>query len=70
MPSPAACWDCMMDDGLPPEPKPSVTVEAVFEARYDGHCSGCNLPINVGQMIAKLSDGRYMHHRCSPDRAF
>lgn len=43
---------------------PTLTVEATFVSRYDGHCSPCNLPIAVGQVICRLSDGRYVHEGC------
>lgn len=39
----------------------AVEIEATFAARYDGHCNGCNLPISVGQMVHRLSSGRYVH---------
>lgn len=47
----------------PMRPQP-VTVEATFAARFDGHCSPCNLPIAAGQIVSKLSDGRYVHREC------
>lgn len=64
MPSKASCFDCMNDEGLGAPATPAVTVEAVFAARYDGHCGSCNLPISVGQRVAKLSTERYVHEDC------
>ena len=63
-PSALSCVDCMYDEGVGAEATPPATVEAVFAARFDGHCPGCNLGIHVGQTIAKLSDGRYVHKGC------
>lgn len=50
---------------MPPPPKePPVTIEAMFHARFDGQCGGCNLPIHEGQYIYKLSNDRYVHEGC------
>lgn len=57
----------MYDGELPPPPKPPpITVEARFEAQYEGDCGPCNLPIQIGQPIARLSDGSYVHQGCEP----
>jgi hypothetical protein len=40
--------------------------DGVFGARHPGHCPGCNLPIHVGQPIARWSDRRYRHDGCTP----
>lgn len=45
--------------------KETVTVEFTFQAKYEGHCPECNLPIMLGQMIAKMSNERYIHEGCS-----
>lgn len=55
----------MYDEGLGAPPKPPVTVEAVFTARYDGDCPACHLGIHVGQRVAKLSNDRYVHEGCA-----
>lgn len=47
-----------------PEP---VAVEAMFRARFDGHCPACDLPIATGQTICRMSDGRYVHDYCAED---
>lgn len=45
----------------PSRPQP-VTVEATFAARYEGHCSPCNLPISVGQVVSPIN-------RCTVERS-
>lgn len=55
------CSICLHGVSKPPE---QPTVEATFAARFDGYCSPCNLPISAGQVISKLSDGRYVHKEC------
>lgn len=65
MPSPPSCVECMEDGPVaPPERTRRPTVEATFQARYAGHCSGCNLPITPGQVVHRLSDERYVHQGC------
>ena len=67
MPSPASCIECMEDGPvMPPSAQPQVEVEAVLVARFDGHCSRCNLPIHIDQYIVRLSDDRYVHAGCAP----
>ena len=46
----------------PPEP---LTVEFTFNARYDGHCAVCNLPIVFDQRISRMSDDTFQHEWCS-----
>lgn len=46
-------------------PKPKVTVERYFTARYAGHCHDCNLPIHPGTDVALLSNGAYVHGGCT-----
>lgn len=65
MPSKASCVECMYDEGLGPADVAPVTVEARFAARYDGQCPRCNTAIHVGQRVAKLSTGAYVHDLCS-----
>jgi hypothetical protein len=51
----------------PPKPPPNPTVEARFAAMYEGQCPSCNLPIQIGQPIARLSDSTYVHQgSCEP----
>lgn len=63
-PSPKSCTDCMYEDGLGPDPKPPVTVEYYFDARFASQCPICNLGIHEGECIAKLSNETYVHERC------
>lgn len=65
MPSPSSCYECMEEGNLaPPERPPAPTVERFLDARFDGHCQGCNTGIHIGQPIARLSDGTYQHQAC------
>jgi hypothetical protein len=67
MPSPASCVTCMEEGVMVPPPKPKpLVVEAVFRAIFDGDCPECSLAMPKGAMIAKLSNGRYVHWHCSP----
>lgn len=43
------------------------TVEYYFSAKRDGQCPGCDLPVRVGDRIAKMSTGRYLHDYCGDD---
>ncbi len=43
-----------------------VTIQATFSAKYVGHCNGCDLPIQVDQVVHKLSTGQYVHQECQP----
>lgn len=63
--SPASCIDCMENGPVAPPTRPMpVDVEATFRAKFDGHCTGCNLPVSAGQVVHRLSDGRYVHQGC------
>jgi hypothetical protein len=44
----------------------SLTIDAEFNAIYDGDCRGCDLAIVPGQRIYRLSDGAYVHRGCEP----
>lgn len=65
-----SCVDCMYDEGIPPDPKPPVTVLYEFVAHYDGHCHACNLPTMKGQTVAKLSDDTFVHVTCTDELGF
>lgn len=61
----AACLDCLHERPAGPATKPEpVEVVARFSARFDGQCRGCDLPIHVGQTIARLSNDTYRHQEC------
>ncbi len=47
-----------------PSGSSTIEIEASFKARYEGDCSGCDLPIYVGQVVHRLSTGRYVHEGC------
>ena len=49
----------------PYRPPGPPTIEHMFNARFAGHCSGCNLPVVVGQRIARMSDETYLHDWCT-----
>ena len=55
----SGCTICLGKD----RPAP-VVVEATFFARFAGHCSSCDLPIHVSQVIHRLSNDRYVHAGC------
>lgn len=59
----AWCATCLHGPARRDQPP---TIEATFRARYEGQCSGCDLPINPGQTIHKLSNDRYVHEGCQP----
>lgn len=46
----------------PPEP---LTVQFTFNARYDGHCAVCNLPIVYNERICRMSDDTFQHAACA-----
>ena len=37
-----------------------------IEARHDGTCDGCNLPVHAGQRICAWTDGLWRHEGCTP----
>lgn len=37
-----------------------------FHAKYEGQCPGCNLPIQVGELVAWKADRPAIHARCRP----
>jgi hypothetical protein len=52
------CTICSgMDKDDPPE-----EIIAHFHAKYEGQCSGCNLPIHLGEHCVKLSSERVVHY--------
>lgn len=62
-----------MEEGNLPVPvrPPGPTIVLTFTAKYDGHCRGCNFPINAGQRIVALTDDTYRHAdpSCLPESA-
>lgn len=39
---------------------------APFEAPFEGWCRGCRRPIDIGDDIRQVGDGRYGHLHCYP----
>jgi len=64
---PATCPPCLHarrpDLTAPPAEE---TVAWMTVAKYTGHCPACNLPINIGDWIAKWADGVIRHDSCKP----
>jgi len=60
---PEQCVDCMYEGNVPPAPKAErESIAATFEAKFEGQCGGCNLPIYPGQHVHRLEPtGRYVH---------
>ena len=52
------CQGPVKKDDDPPQWK------AIMVAQFDGHCSGCNLPISAGQIIAGNSEEGWRHRDC------
>jgi hypothetical protein len=50
----------------PYKPPEKPTMEFGLIARFGGQCGECNLPIYMGQHIAKMSDDTYRHYECAP----
>lgn len=63
-PTPAACFDCMNDDGLGAPPVEPETMEIQFTARFEGVCPECGYSIVPGDTIVKTSRDRYLHSQC------
>lgn len=45
----------------------TVVVSPSFKSKYAGTCCGCGDDWQKGELIVKISDGRYIHHACSLD---
>ncbi len=73
MPSRASCVTCM-EDGPVSTPATWARVGAIFPARYDGTCPGCDKVIWPPDLVQRWDkgDGRlviatiYTHPECSP----
>lgn len=71
MPSPASCMDCQYEGEMPPPPpRERRTIGSPFEARIEGWCPECDLPIHAGQMIVRVvrgdgDQGAYHHETCT-----
>ncbi len=40
-------------------------VDYTFRAKYEGQCPECDLPITLGQAVAKTTRGRVLHGWCA-----
>lgn len=60
-PSPLSCVDCMNDEGVGAPPAERPTIEAVTVAKYRTECGACEDPVELGDPIALLSDGQWIH---------
>lgn len=65
----AACLDCLHERPAGPDPERPQRPKPVdpwtwVVARYDGHCRGCNLPIQTGERIIAMTDDTWQHARC------
>lgn len=66
MPTPSSCVSCMDEGNLPVPPRQRETVERYYVAKSDGHCTGCDLPVTVGQHMVATSNLRVLHEWCAP----
>lgn len=66
-PKPEQCVDCMYDGPVstPTVPASAPKIDSVFTATFDGQCPACDLPIHVGQRIARMNHGGYVHFSCT-----
>lgn len=65
MPTPAACIDCMNDDGIGAAPIPPERADSqVILAIYDGHCAAGDDEIRVGDEVVRSNRDRWVHQRC------
>lgn len=57
-----ACVDC--NGRAQRERAAAAERPSVFPARHASHCTGCNLPITIGQRIAWLPGHTVTHEDC------
>lgn len=64
MPTPASCLSCMEGPVVDPrDTKPQADrIASTFEARFEGQCPTCDLPVYPGQIVHRLEpSGAYVH---------
>jgi hypothetical protein len=61
MEDPAWCSICKHG----PEKAQPEKIDYAFDARYDGECPECDLPITIGQHCVRTTQGRTLHRRCA-----
>lgn len=74
MPSRASCIDCMLDGPVEVQAQQSRLLDYkeyidgfIPEAQYEGQCSGCNLPIHLGEPLYRMKKGErtwWIHTTC------
>lgn len=42
-----------------------VRVSFTFTAKFEGQCRACNLPIYVGERVARLTNEALVHEACT-----
>lgn len=67
MPSVGSCVECMAD-GPVPAPKQEPEQRYTVTAKFDGHCTECNLPIRAGDRVSGVRAGRWIHAECDNGR--
>ena len=58
-------WPCRKARSRQPT-STSMTSEGTLTARFPGSCPSCGGPIHPGERVARWSDNRYRHLRCTP----
>lgn len=65
MPTPASCFECMMEGIIEPKKSTEVTYNGdPFPATYEGWCALGHDTIYPEDMICSLGDGGYAHEEC------
>lgn len=64
-PKPANCYECMYEGNIEqkPAPPPRRNRKAIA-AVFDGHCGGCPVEIETGQMIVSVGE-EWWHEECA-----
>jgi hypothetical protein len=47
-----------------PERQEPERIDFVFDAKFEGQCPECDLPISIGQFCAKTTRSRTVHRKC------
>ena len=60
-------WCSLCKAPIVGESKADILIDnGPYQARYDGQCPSCDLPIHEGQLIYRWTDERYRHEGCTP----
>lgn len=57
-------WCVMCNGRAAHEAKAPADAPRVFHSKFEGQCPGCNLPIQVGQLIAWMPERPARHKDC------